>query len=404
MGHEYIAAVIYKYLQDESLSDEEQLALDQWLAKAKINGSVFERLQNESDLKAYLQQRMDPVGVEEAFDTFKGAVYADNRTTVIAERPRVHFLPRRNRATAAAIIFLLATAAYLLFQYGNNGQQKLANAGMHALAAIKPGKQGAILTLSNGRQVVLDSLGNGLVATQNGTNVVLENGKLTYARGQATTAEVLFNTMTTPKGRQFQLLLPDGTRVWLNAASTLSYPTTFTGGERRVSITGEAYFEVAKNAGMPFKVTINDQAEIEVLGTNFNVNAYTDENSMHTTLLDGSVRVTNAHDKTVLIPGQQASVGRGKSSSGIKVQAVDIDRVMAWKNNLFDFEGATLAEVMNQISRWYDMEIIYEKGIPSFEFGGKIRRDLTLDNLLKFLEGAGVHFRIEEGRRLIVMP
>jgi transmembrane sensor len=397
MGAEYITTVIHKYLQGESLSGEEQLALGQWLDQAKINRRVLEQLQDESHLKVYLKQRMDQEGVEQAFDIFKNTVSAGGRPPVVMGALRRKWL-------AAAVVFLLAAAAYLLFQHGNNGQQKLANTGAQT-PDIAPGRQGAILTLSNGRQVLLDSLGNGLVATQNGTKVTMEEGRLTYAKDQARTAEVLFNTMTTPRGRKFQLLLPDGTKVWLNAASTLTYPTAFTGRERRVSITGEAYFEVAKNAGMPFKVTINDRTEIDVLGTNFNVNAYTDEVSTNTTLLEGSVQVTNSRDKIVLKPGQQASVSsHDPSSSGINVRTAHIEKVMAWKNDLFDFDGATLVEVMNQISRWYDMEIVYEKGVPAFEFGGKIRRDLTLANLLKFLEGAGVHFRIEEGRRLVVMP
>jgi ferric-dicitrate binding protein FerR (iron transport regulator) len=403
---EYIAAILYKRLQGEDLSGDEQMVLDQWLSTAKINESVLEQLQDSAGLKSYLEQRMDLVNAGKAFEAFEKMIAAESLPSTAHEptRSHIYFLSRR-RWAAAAVIFLLTAAGYLLFRYNNNSGHQSDKAYQHAIADIKPGKQGAILTLSNGRQVVLDSLGNGLVATQSGVNVLLKDGELAYAKDGETTAGVAFNTVTTPKGRKFQLLLPDGTKVWLDAASSLTFPTVFTGGERSVSIKGEAYFEVAKNAAMPFKVVVNDRTGIDVLGTSFNINAYTEEASMNMTLLDGSIRVTNSQEKIVLRPGQQASVRHNDpASSGISVKTADIDKVMAWKNDLFDFEGATLAEVMNQVSRWYDMEVIYEGGIPAFTFGGKIRQDLTLTGLLAFLEGAGVHFRVEEGRRLIVMP
>lgn len=380
MDLEYIAAIIQKHLQGDTLSEAEQLALDHW----------------NSDLKLYLEQRMDETGVEQAFDTFRQRV---------EKKPAPVYILSRRRWIAAAVVILLAGSAYLLFSRGNGPRQEQADTDRHIAMDVQPGKQGAILTLANGRRVVLDSMGNGLVATQNGAAVILENGRLTYNRAQAKTDEITFNTMTTPKGRKFQLVLPDGTKVWLNAASTLTFPTAFTAGERNVSVTGEAYFEVAKNAAIPFKVTINDQEKIEVLGTSFNVHAYADERSMHTTLLEGSVRVISENEKVLLRPGELAAVSHSNpGSSGINIQKANIEKVMAWKNDLFDFENATLAEVMNEISRWYDIDVVYEKGVPAFEFGGKIRRDLTLANLLKFLEGAGVHFRIEAGRKLIVMP
>jgi len=265
--------------------------------------------------------------------------------------------------------------------------------------------------------VVLDSLGNGMVATQNGTQVLLKGGGLAYAAAGSATREVMYNTMTTPKGRQFQVTLPDGTMVWLNAASSLHFPTVFTGGERQVTVTGEAYFEVARNIDMPFKVNVNGKAVVEVLGTHFNVNAYDNEDAINTTLLKGSVRVSQipaslvqGQSSVTLEPGQQAQIAhhsrqaQSKTQSGIKlITDADLNKVMAWKNGLFNFEGASLVEVMRQIERWYDIDVIYEKGIPNIEFEGKMTKDVPLKDLLVMLEKSDIHFRIEDSK-LIVLP
>lgn len=320
-----------------------------------------------------------------------------------AGRPvhRVHFLRRWGWA-AASVLLLLSVGAYLWTH-----SAKDSSASTNTVAGnthIAPGKNGAILTLADGTRVVLDSLGNGLVATQNGTQVVMKGGGLTYdPAGTTNNSEVTYNTMTTPKGRQFQVTLPDGTSVWLNAGSSLRYPTVFTGQERRVSITGEAYFEVVHNAQMPFKVSVNGKAEVAVLGTHFNVNAYDNEAAIHTTLLQGSVQVSTreASSFVVLKPGQQAQIAQ---PDAIKViNHADINKVMAWRNGLFNFEGASLAEVMRQIERWYDIEIAYEKGIPDIAFEGKMTKDVPLKDLLVMLERSDIHFRID-GRKLIVLP
>jgi ferric-dicitrate binding protein FerR (iron transport regulator) len=217
--------------------------------------------------------------------------------------------------------------------------------------------------------------------------------------------------MSTPKGRQFQVTLPDGTKVWLNAGSSIRYPTVFNGGERKVEVMGEAYFEVAHNAKMPFKVNVNNKAELEVLGTHFNVNAYDNEATINTTLLEGSVKVGSRSrspsgaigklQSAVLKPGNQAVLTH---DSRLTIHDnVDVNQVMAWKNGLFNFEGATFREIMNELERWYDIEIVYEKTVPDIEFEGKMTRDVPLHDLLKMLERSDIHFRIE-GRKLIVLP
>jgi ferric-dicitrate binding protein FerR (iron transport regulator) len=318
---------------------------------------------------------------------------------------RVHFIRKWGWA-AASIILALSLGVYLL---STNPKRTLPPVKVAQATDIAPGKNGAVLTLADGSKVVLDSLGNGVVATQNGAQVILKSGELAYDASSASTGEVAYNTMSTPKGRQFQVTLPDGTKVWLNAASSLSYPTVFTGATRKVTVTGEAYFEVAHNAHVPFVVNVNDKEEVMVLGTHFNINAYDNESNIHTTLLQGSVKIGNrqsaiGNNTVILKPGQQASLSQtSQPSQSIPVQTVDVDKVMSWKNGLFNFEGASLGEIMRQLERWYDIEVSYQKGIPAVEFEGKMTRDVPLNDLLTMLERSDIHFKVE-GRKLIVLP
>jgi transmembrane sensor len=299
---------------------------------------------------------------------------------------------------AAAAMLVLAIGAYLYIN--NKNEQKLA-ATTPAKTNIIPGRDGAILTLADGTKVVLDSLGNGVVATQNGTQIVLKNGMLTYNAEDQSTATVAYNTMHTPKGRQFQLLLPDGSKVWLNAASSIKYPTVFNGNERNVEIAGEAYFEVAKNPHQPFKVQINNAVYVEVLGTHFNVNAYSNEDAIKTTLIEGKVKLSSASESAILKPGQQAALTQ---QAPIAINdKIDVDKVLAWKNGIFNFDGLGLKEVMQQLERWYDIEVVYEKGVPDVHFYGKLDRQVSLPTLLEVLQKSDIHFKIE-GRKLIVLP
>lgn len=359
-------------------------------------------------------QTFEPVNTEDiAFWQNRLEGGAQRITGAIAEpRPvhRVHFLRKWGRA-AAAIVIGLGIGVYIW-----KAEMKKTESGVAVKpVVISPGKNGAVLTLADGKQVVLDSLGNGVVADQNGTQVLLKEGTLAYESAGAAKGEVAFNTMTTPKGRQFKITLPDGTGVWLNAASSISYPTAFTGNERKVTVTGEVYFEVVKNPRMPFKVSINNKALVEVLGTHFNVNAYPNEASVKTTLLEGSVKVTpeagnqksevgsqRSEHSVVLKPGEQAEQSGAHSPLTIH-HSPDLEQVMAWKNGLFNFEGASFKEIMQQLERWYDIEVVYEKGIPDIEFEGKMTRDVPLNDLLKMLERSAIHFRIE-GRKLLVQP
>ncbi len=334
---------------------------------------------------------------------------------------------------AAAAVLVLAGGGWLWINNKKNPPASIA--GRAVTPDIAPGRTGAVLTLGDGTQMVLDSLGGGVIANQNGSQVVLKNTGLAYAPAYIpagrTPLETMYNTLSTPKGRQFNVTLPDGTKVWLNSSSSLRYPTFFTGGERRVDITGEAYFEVTKDKARPFLV-IAGQAEVDVLGTAFNINAYADEASINTTLMDGAVRVTSdrmggaagdvrsgggqqasarKRNSVLLRPGQQAKIGQGAGKetpqgaalSLIQVENADTEKVLAWKNGAFNFDGAPLGAVMRQLSRWYDIEVVYEKGVPDIRFFGEMSRNLKLSDLLKALEESKVHFRIEEGRKLVVL-
>lgn len=306
----------------------------------------------------------------------------------------------RWRWIAAAVVLLLAMVAGVMYFRFNTGEEVYAAGLMN----VAPGKQGAVLTLGDGSQVVLDSLENGIVATQNGTQLTLEDGGLTYAPSGSANDGLLYNTMTTPKGRQFRLTLPDGSRVWLNAASSIRYPTAFAGHERKVVVTGEAYFEVAQEAGKSFRVIAGNGVEIAVLGTHFNVNAYENEASTNITLLEGSVRVSaDAGRAVTLRPGQQAQLANKPAFSGIKVvEQADVDEVLGWKNGVFIFDNASLEEVMRQLERWYDITIVYEKDIPQTLYYGKISRQNSLQEVLHILEKNEVRFRLENGNRLVV--
>lgn len=301
-------------------------------------------------------------------------------------------------SSAAAVI--LCVVGIWLWRYSREPSPPF---GFHPPAKINRPVAGSaqdiVLTLDDGRTIMLDSTPSGFIARQNGAAVLLGNGSLAY-KGEGAVGKVSYNTITIPRGRQFQVLLPDGTRVWLDAASSMRYPTAFTGGERRVEISGEAYFEVAKNPTLPFRVTIQDKpAEIEVLGTRFNVNAYGNEASINTTLIEGSVKITAGGGQVVIKPGQQAQV-----ASRIKVLSkADVQRAMAWKEGVFNFEDAGLEEVMRQLERWYDIEVVYEQGIPPIEFMGKMGRDLSLQEVLRGLEVSEVHFSMQ-GRKLMVRP
>ena len=273
-----------------------------------------------------------------------------------------------------------------------------------------PGKNRAFITLSDGRTISLDSLNQGMLARQGTVKLVkLENGQLAY---QSISGENIhadqFNTLSNPRGSKvIEVMLNDGTHVWLNAGSSITYPVAFAGKLRKVTVTGEAYFEVTQDAARPFYVSKGNW-EVKVLGTNFNVNAYDDERTIKVTLLEGSVKVSNSipGDESgkgpgvVLKPGQQAIAAEQQLTVN---NQTDLDAVMAWKNGYFNFNHASLQSVLQQVSRWYDVEIVYQGAVPNMEFIGEIQRDFNLSEVLEALTRTDVQFKIE-GKKLIVTP
>ena len=319
--------------------------------------------------------------------------------------PVVVDLPARQRnnpmkyVAAAAILVLFFSASYYLFFRKPATPESIIE--VKQLNDLSPGQNGAILTLSNGQKIVLDSARNGLLATQGSTQVLHENGEIRYKAGEIVSETELLNTVTTPKGRQFQLLLSDGSKVWLNAASSITYPAVFNVNSRNVSISGEVYFEIAHDKLKPFSVSIEGGEEVEVLGTHFNVNAYSDEPSVNTTLLEGSIRVKSASGETkILKAGQQA---RLKEHLEV-VDDVDLNEVMAWKNGYFSFDGASTEAIMRQVQRWYDAEVVYQGDVKDERFAGSVPRSENASKLLEVLELTKTLKFTIEGRKIIVTP
>jgi ferric-dicitrate binding protein FerR (iron transport regulator) len=305
---------------------------------------------------------------------------------------------------AAAALLLLAGSSWLFYNRHNTIKSVASTSPGHPPAAqdVIPGSNKATLTLADNSTINLDEAKNGVLGRQGNTQLVKnKDGQLTYHA--TSTSSITYNLLTTPRGGQYQLLLPDGSKVWLNAASSLRYPTCFSGHERLVELQGEAYFEIAHNPSAPFRVSILSQkgqapAEIEVLGTHFNVKAYKDEPAVRATLLEGSVRVHKGGAALPLQPGQQAS---WTSTTDIEVAAADVDEAIAWKNGLFMFDRATVEDVMRQLSRWYDVEVVYTNGIPKDLFHGEMYRNVNVSRVLKVLEISGVHFTVE-GKKILV--
>ncbi len=316
--------------------------------------------------------------------------------------------------SAAAIIIIISVGT--LFYLGYIKKSDAKHAVSEAKNDISPGGNIATLTLADGRKISLTDAENGQLAEQSGIKISkTADGQLVYevrhlegstSEKSLPAARMTYNTIETPPGGQYQVILPDGSKVWLNSASSLRYPVKFTGNERRVEISGEAYFEVAHNSKMPFRV-INSSQIVEVLGTHFNIMAYPDESSTNTTLLEGSVRIIKENKSKVISPGQQTRVKNGN----IDVASVDVTQVTAWKEGYFMFKNEDIQSIMRQISRWYNLEVKYEGDIPEKVFGGKISRTRNVSEVLEILESTGsIRFKIIPGdskgreRRIIVMP
>jgi ferric-dicitrate binding protein FerR (iron transport regulator) len=372
--------------------------------------TYFNIPENETLLRNFILQNLEDtnsVDGEEYSQWLKSTelIYEKLKKQIDSEKVKiVPFYRKGWFKVAAAAVLLIGSIAVYQFAFTNDMKQQIVlNKPENKKQDVSPGGNKAILTLSDGSAIMLDSAANGTLTQQGNSKIIkLTNGQLVYNSLNVRSDEVIYNTITTPRGGQYQLTLADGSKVWLNAVSSLRFPATFTGKERRVELTGEAYFEVAKNANMPFKINVEGRSEVEVLGTHFNINSYVDEATVNTTLLEGSVKVTGfaKHNSKLILPGQQAQLHEDGLINLNK--NVNIEEVMAWKNGNFYFNKADLQMVLRQLSRWYDVEIVYEGNVPQREFEGEMERGLNLSQVLKILERNNVYFKIEKNK-LIVM-
>jgi ferric-dicitrate binding protein FerR (iron transport regulator) len=350
-------------------------ALEEWMHEKWRSFSTEEKLPDE-EAEQYFGSIMATAGAmdEDRARSYHSAIFT-----------------RRWLSIAAVLLIALTGTLTYIFIRKDTGKPQEAIAALIPKQDVLPGGNFATLTLGDGSRVVLDSSVDGVVARQGNTKVLkLGNGEIKYEHGK-NAGRIFYNTMATPAGGQYHLVLPDGTGVWLNAASSITYPTAFSGRERNVSVTGEVYFEVTKNAAMPFKVKTGEQT-IEVLGTHFNVNAYGNENTVKTTLAEGKVKITDK-DKTLLLqPGQQAQNNRNGNLS--LVSHPDMEETLAWKDGLFRFNGTDIETIMRQVARWYNVEVIYKDKI-SEQFVAEIPRSVKVSKLLELLElTKQVHFII----------
>lgn len=382
--------LIEKYL-DGTITPEEEETLMAWYQEhneAEVEW-LSDNVDEEEEVRARMLLRLQQqINVPE--------------TGQAAAKHRWYYIP-----AAACIAVILGLAGFFYFQ--QQQQQPAQQPGIaKAVNAIVPGSNKAILMLDNGDQVVLEDAQNGIISRQGKAAVnKTDSGSLLYntVNGNADN-KVVYNTLVTPYGGQYRITLQDGTNVWLNAGSSLRFPASFPGNERNVTLTGEAYFEVAKDQSRPFYVTVNSESgapmTVRVLGTHFNINAYPDEQQHIVTLLEGSVKVGCGKADALLAPGKEAIFNR--TSGKINVKDGDTEAAIAWKNGYFLFDNEKIESIMKQISRWYNVEISYQGDVSGKAIGGSLSRSKNVTEVLSMLELTGtVHFKIE-GRRIIVMP
>jgi transmembrane sensor len=365
-----------------TLSEKEHDELDNWVNESDHNMKLFEDLTDEKNLVANLEW-MDKVQTEQSYQAMqdKGAFKV----------PPKKFSNKRIWLAAASVIILLGV--FFVYRYTSVKPGSVEDIATTDTTLLKPGGNRAMLTLADGKIIDLTYAKNGIIEDASGAVVnKTADGELVYVKDSSLGNTAALHTLSTPVGGQYQLTLPDGTKVWLNAATTIKYPPAFGSKERTVTISGEAYFEVAKNEKKPFKVLMDDSTAVIVTGTHFNINAYQNEKEQQVTLLEGSVSVSNANNVTKLEPGTQALI---KNKAIRKDKVLDVEEITGWKDGLFVFHDATIEAIMMQLERWYDAKIIYKANIKQL-FNANILRKEPLAKVLKLLELNGyVHFKIE---------
>lgn len=425
MEHSFdIDRIVIKYVREEPLSAEENAFLQQWLQGDPSREAMINDIKNQTGWMKDSLTTMQQTPHSRIWDKLssrledEGYWKPESSATTVPVVPITEVAPSNRwwrKLAAAVAVAAIAGGGYWALQHRSGSPATPAAPPQVAKATdAQPGGNRATLTLSNGQQINLDNSGNGVVANQGNMNVTkLADGQLAYNKAsEEKPAAMLFNTLSTPRAGQFSLTLPDGSKVWLNNASSIRYPVAFTGATREVELTGEAYFEIAKDPSHPFRVAVHKSANttpidktstIEVLGTSFNIMAYDDEGAERTTLIEGSVRFIHGDASALLKPEEQSVLDEKGSLKTLN--HVNVAEITAWKNGYFHFDHSSLATTMRQLARWYDVDVQYEGDVQSQPFNGmgKIQRNLPLSVVLKGLETEQVHFQLE-GRKLIVKP
>ena len=379
-----LAYLIFGHVRN-TLTKEEREELDEWLTESDENLELFEKLTDEDNIEIGIQDYLQKEKLKQ--QALSGLKYRIRRETKNKVWPWV-----------VAVSFILAAVSFYIFRIHskNDGIEKPTVKNNNP-NDIDPGENKAILTLSTGRTIILDSSNLASLAKEGDVNIGQNKGELLYS---GKNDEVKPNELSTPRGGQYKVVLTDGTKVWLNAESSLKFPASFNGNTREVELTGEGYFEVAKDATKPFIVSIRSKngrdQKVTVLGTYFNINAYEDEAKTYITLLEGSVKLDIAVVSKILKPGQQ-----GVSATGIEVKTIDVNQAIAWKEGKFLFHDATIQSIGEQIKRWYDIEVEYQ-GTSTKLFNTEVSRNVPLSKLLNGLEGTDqIQFKIENGKLII---
>jgi len=396
-----IKDLIIKHLKGE-LAVEEQLELQKWTEVSDDNLHVFHQLTEPDPLSENLKEYY------EAKTNIRNKIDTRIKTFALPESPvpQIRSINRRLRiyVTAAALLSLFIISYFWLASRFDSSSKARPVPAPVAVQDVAPGGNKATLTLANGSTIVLENADDGRLTEQGATQVSKQKNALSYtaapSRNTAPSA-IVYNLLTTPRAGQFQVVLPDGTKVWLNNASSLRYPTSFSTPTREVELTGEAYFEVAKNVSKPFLVKLPDGAAVRVLGTSFNVMAYTDEPEIRTTLLQGSVKIKKGTQSITLLPGQQVQLGTQLRV----IKNVDVEESIAWKNGLFEFHDADIETVMRSIARWYDIQVSFKEDKSKYNRLAffSVRRDNYVSDILLALEASGYHFKME-GNEIVVLP
>ncbi|NML38772.1 DUF4974 domain-containing protein [Chitinophaga sp. G-6-1-13] len=384
--------------------------LDKYLA-GNINAAEREQLgallasdEHWNNLKALIDEDWEQLPAEtDVVDPLGQSMYERIQEQAFAGKHILQpvYVSKRKWWVAASVAALITVSATLYYFNTKSGHRQSETARVQQ-NDVGPGGDKAILTLANGEKIMLDSGRQGVIVSQSGLTIQKNGaGQIEYHVSARQNTPVEFNTITTPPGGQFLIVLPDGSRVWLNSCSSLHFPTDFRELQRDVDLQGEAYFEVAENAHHPFHVTVNNKINIKVLGTRFNVMAYPDEENIRTTLLQGAVQLWNDNKPLLLKPGEEGRYNRNQST--LVAIAANEEEALAWKNGYFSFEHADLKSIIRQLARWYDLEIVYEGPVPEKRFAGMIPRNGALSGTLNVLRGMGVDSRLN-GKKLVIMP